>query len=100
MGGTTLLMELAHRFGVQNFVFASSSSVYGGSKSTFFSEEESVDFPVSPYAATKKACELLAYTYHHLYKLNLGKGDGTSLNEFISIVEKHTQNKAVIRQLP
>merc|ERR1712086_1034889 len=69
--GTTLLMELAHRFGVQNFVFASSSSVYGGSKSTFFSEEESVDFPVSPYAATKKACELLAYTYHHLYGLHV-----------------------------
>merc|ERR1712194_66831 len=69
--GTTHLMELANRFGVQNFVFASSSSVYGGSKSTFFSEKESVDFPVSPYAATKKACELLAYTYHHLYKLNV-----------------------------
>jgi len=167
--GTTLLMELAHKFGVKNFVFASSSSVYGGSKSTYFSEEENVDNPVSPYAATKKACELLAYTYHHLYKLNvsglrfftvygprgrpdmapfkfidrisrgvemqkfgdgtssrdytyigdivdgvvrsidraysyqvfnIGKGDGTSLNEFISIVEKHTEKKAVIRQLP
>merc|ERR1719203_1198467 len=61
--GTTLLMELAHRFCVQNFVFASSSSVYGGSKSAFFSEEDSVDTPVSPYAATKKACELLAFTY-------------------------------------
>jgi UDP-glucuronate 4-epimerase len=69
--GTTLLMELSHRFGVKNFVFASSSSVYGGSKSTFFSEDELVDNPVSPYAATKKACELLAYTYHHLYKLNV-----------------------------
>jgi UDP-glucuronate 4-epimerase len=49
--GTTHLMELSHRFGVQNFVFASSSSVYGGSKSTLFSEDESVDNPVSPYAA-------------------------------------------------
>ncbi|MBV5333523.1 NAD-dependent epimerase/dehydratase family protein, partial [bacterium] len=56
---------------VENFVFASSSSVYGGSKSTFFSEDECVDNPVSPYAATKKACELLAYTYHHLYRLNV-----------------------------
>jgi UDP-glucuronate 4-epimerase len=46
--GTTHLMELAHKYGVQNFVFASSSSVYGGSKSTFFSEEENVDNPVSP----------------------------------------------------
>jgi len=69
--GTTRLMELSHKYGVENFVFASSSSVYGGSKSTFFSEDEAVDFPVSPYAASKKACELLAYTYHHLYKLNV-----------------------------
>jgi len=69
--GTTHLLELSHRFGVKNFVFASSSSVYGGSKSTFFSETEAVDNPVSPYAASKKACELLAYTYHHLYQLNI-----------------------------
>jgi UDP-glucuronate 4-epimerase len=69
--GTTHLMELSAKFGVKNFVFASSSSVYGGSKSTFFSEEDAVDQPVSPYAATKKACELLAYTYHHLYNLNV-----------------------------
>lgn len=69
--GTTHLMELSAKHGIKNFVFASSSSVYGGSKSTFFSEEENVDNPVSPYAASKKACELLAYTYHHLYKLNI-----------------------------
>ena len=69
--GTTRLMELSAKYGIQNFVFASSSSVYGGSKSTLFSEEEVVDNPVSPYAASKKACELLAYTYHHLYKLNV-----------------------------
>jgi UDP-glucuronate 4-epimerase len=161
--GTTLLMELSHKYGVKNFVFASSSSVYGGSKSTFFSEDEVVDQPVSPYAATKKACELLAYTYHHLYNLNvsglrfftvygprgrpdmapfkfidrvsrgvqiqqfgdgsssrdytyisdivdgvvravdrpypyqifnLGKGEGTSLGEFIELVEKYTGKKA------
>merc|ERR1719394_677720 len=69
--GTTHLMELSHKYGVENFVFASSSSVYGGSKSTFFSEDEVVDHPVSPYAASKKTCELLAYTYHHLYKLKV-----------------------------
>ena len=69
--GTTRLLELSHKFAVKNFVFASSSSVYGGSKSTYFSEEKSVDNPVSPYAASKKACELLAYTYHHLYNLNV-----------------------------
>ena len=167
--GTTLLMELSAKYGGRNFVFASSSSVYGGSKSTYFSEDENVDNPVSPYAATKKACELLAYTYHHLYNLNvsalrfftvygprgrpdmapyqfvdkisrgaeiqkfgdgsssrdytyisdivdgvvrsidraypyqvfnLGKGDGTSLNEFIGIVEKHTGMTAKVKQLP
>jgi len=69
--GTTRLLEFAHQFGIKNFVFASSSSVYGGSTSTYFSENESVDNPVSPYAASKKACELLAYTYHHLYNLNV-----------------------------
>lgn len=69
--GTTQLMELSAKYGVQNFCFASSSSVYGGSKSTYFSEDEAVDHPVSPYAASKKSCELLAYTYHHLYQLNV-----------------------------
>lgn len=167
--GTTRLMEISARNGVQNFVFASSSSVYGGSKSTFFSEDEVVDNPVSPYAASKKACELLAYTYHHLYKLNvtglrfftvygprgrpdmapfkfidrvsrgatlqqfgdgsssrdytyiddivdgvvravdrpypyqifnLGKGSGTSLNEFIDLVQKHVGKSANIQVLP
>mmetsp|Transcript_11700 Transcript_11700/g.17980 ORF Transcript_11700/g.17980 Transcript_11700/m.17980 type:complete len:402 (+) Transcript_11700:152-1357(+) len=166
---TTRLMELSNRYGIQNFVFASSSSVYGGSKSTFFSEDEAVDHPVSPYAASKKACELLSYTYHHLYKLNvtglrfftvygprgrpdmapfkfidrvsrgveiqqfgdgsssrdytyiddivdgiirsidrphkyeifnLGKGSGTSLKEFIDLVQKHTGKKANIKVMP
>ena len=167
--GTTQLMELSAKYGIQNFVFASSSSVYGGSSSTFFSEEEVVDNPVSPYAASKKACELLAYTYHHLYKLNisalrfftvygprgrpdmapfkfidrvsrgleiqqfgdgsssrdytyiddivdgivrsidrpygyqvfnLGKGSGTSLKDFIALVQKYTKRKAMIKVLP
>lgn len=167
--GTTHLMELSHKFGVKNFVFASSSSVYGGSKNTFFSEDENVDNPVSPYAASKKACELLAYTYHHLYQLNvtglrfftvygprgrpdmapfkfidrvsrgmemqqfgdgsssrdytyiedivdgvvraidrpysyqvfnIGKGSGTSLKQFISLVEKHVGKKAIIKVMP
>jgi UDP-glucuronate 4-epimerase len=167
--GTTRLMELSAQYGVQNFVFASSSSVYGGSKSTYFSEDELVDNPVSPYAATKKACELLAYAYHHLYNLNvsalrfftvygprgrpdmapfkfidrvsrgleiqqfgdgsssrdytyiddivdgivraidrpypyqifnLGKGDGTSLKEFIDLVQKHTGCDAKVKIMP
>jgi UDP-glucuronate 4-epimerase len=51
------------------FVFASSSSVYGDRPTVPFRESDSVDHPVSPYAATKKACELIAHTYHHLYQL-------------------------------
>ena len=66
------LLELVREHGhIANFVYASSSSVYGGSKKTLFSETDIVDSPVSQYAATKKMCELLAHTYHHLYKLNV-----------------------------
>jgi len=167
--GTTTLLDAAAKFKIKNFVFASSSSVYGGSKSTFFSEEEVVDHPVSPYAATKKACELLGHTYSHLYNLpvtglrfftvygergrpdmapfkfidritrgeqmlqfgdgsssrdytyisdivdgvlrsidrpykyqvfNLGKGSGTTLADFIGIVEKYVGKKANKKILP
>ena len=65
--GTTHLMELSHRFGVKNFVFASSSSVYGGSKSALFSEEESVDNPVSPYAAVSLDISLRLKYLCHLF---------------------------------
>jgi UDP-glucuronate 4-epimerase len=167
--GTTSLLELSAKYHVQNFVFASSSSVYGGSHSSYFSEDEAVDNPVSPYAATKKACELLAYTYQHLYQINvtalrfftvygprgrpdmapyqfidkisrgetiqqfgdgsssrdytyiddivdgvvraidrpypyqifnIGKGSGTSLKEFIGLVETYTGQTATIKVLP
>lgn len=67
--GTLNLLELARLFKVKNFVMASSSSVYGNSTKVPFSERDNVDNPISPYAASKKAAELLAYTYHHLYKL-------------------------------
>jgi UDP-glucuronate 4-epimerase len=65
--GTTRLLEAARSAPVKNFVFASSSSVYGVSNRVPFSEEDPADFPISPYAATKRAGELLCYTYHHLY---------------------------------
>lgn len=51
------------------FVYASSSSVYGDRDNAPFRETDPVDLPVSPYAATKKACELLAHTFHHIYQL-------------------------------
>jgi UDP-glucuronate 4-epimerase len=67
--GTTRLLEAARSAEVKNFVFASSSSVYGVANRTPFLEEDPADFPISPYAATKRAGELLCYTYHHLYGL-------------------------------
>jgi UDP-glucuronate 4-epimerase len=166
---TVNLLQFSQKHGVRNIVFASSSSVYGGSKSTFFDETENVNRPISPYAATKKAGELLLYTYHHLYGLNttalrfftvygprgrpdmapfkfidsvskgeaiqqfgdgsssrdytyvediakgvllaldrtypyeifnLGKGDGTKLSEFITLVERYVGKKANIEYLP
>jgi len=71
VAGTTLLLEAARRHGVGRFVFASSSSVYGNNRKVPFSESDNVDFPISPYAATKKAGELLCHTYHHLYGLSV-----------------------------
>jgi len=67
--GLVNLLELARRHSVQKFVFASSSSVYGNNKKVPFSESDPVNEPISPYAATKRAGELLCRTYHHLYGL-------------------------------
>lgn len=167
--GTTRLLEVSRQHKVRNFVYASSSSVYGGSRSALFSEFDRVDAPISPYAASKKSCELMAATYSHLYGLpttglrlftvygprgrpdmapyqfidrimrgeairqfgdgtssrdytyiddivdgairaldrpyqneviNLGKGSGTSLKDFIRTIERHTGKAANITQLP
>jgi len=68
--GTTRLLDLARKHTIANFVYASSSSVYGSSSNDILSEKDVVEKPVSPYAASKKACELFAYTFHHLYGLN------------------------------
>jgi UDP-glucuronate 4-epimerase len=71
--GTLNLLELScSKNGFDNFVLASSSSVYGNSRDIPFREDDSAtDFPISPYAATKKACEVLAHSYHHLHGLNV-----------------------------
>ncbi len=63
------LLELAKRFPVERFVYASSSSVYGGLTELPFSEDQRVDTPISLYAATKRANELMAHTYTHLFGL-------------------------------
>lgn len=68
--GTLNLLEMAKKYKIKNFVYASSSSVYGNNTKQPFSETDSVDTPISPYAATKKATELLAHVYSHIYGLN------------------------------
>jgi UDP-glucuronate 4-epimerase len=64
------VIECARHFGVKQFLYASSSSVYGGNKKVPFSVTDRVDSPVSLYAATKKSNELVARTYRHLYGIN------------------------------
>ncbi len=67
--GTLRLLEAARRHGPVNFVFASSSSVYGINEKVPFAEDDPVDLPISPYATTKRAGELLCFNYSHLYGL-------------------------------
>jgi UDP-glucuronate 4-epimerase len=68
--GTLNLLEMSRKYKIKNFVYASSSSVYGANKKVPFSETDRVDNPVSTYAATKKATELLAHMYSHTLGLN------------------------------
>ncbi len=63
------LIEISKRFAVDEFIYASSSSVYGSNKNLPFDESEQVDNPISLYAATKKSNELIAHTYSHLFGL-------------------------------
>src|SRR6185503_4073153 len=65
--GTMNLLELARAKGIKQFVFGSSSSVYGINAKVPFSEDDPIRQPISPYAATKAAGELLCHTYTHLY---------------------------------
>jgi UDP-glucuronate 4-epimerase len=69
VNGTTNLLELAREFDVKQFVFGSSSSVYGINSKVPFSEDDAIFQPISPYAATKAAGELLCHTYTHLYDI-------------------------------
>jgi len=67
--GTTNLLSLSVKYDVKNFVYASSSSVYGANAKVPFSESDPTEQPVSPYAATKKATELLAHTFSSVHGL-------------------------------
>jgi UDP-glucuronate 4-epimerase len=69
--GTINLLELCREFGVKRFFLASSSSVYGNNKKIPFHEDDAVENPISPYAATKRAAELFCANYHELYDMEV-----------------------------
>ncbi|TNE49428.1 MAG: NAD-dependent epimerase/dehydratase family protein [Bacteroidetes bacterium] len=71
VNGTLQLLEAMRKAGVPRLLFASSSSVYGNQEKTPFSETDDVSHPISPYASTKRTGELMCYTYHHLYGLEV-----------------------------
>lgn len=69
--GTMNLWELCKEFNISKFISASSSSVYGNNEKIPFAETDNVDHPISPYAATKKSCEVLGHVYHNLYHIDI-----------------------------
>ena len=69
--GTMNLWEICKKFKINKFINASSSSVYGNNEKIPFAENDNVDKPISPYAATKKCTEILGHVYHHLYKIDM-----------------------------
>lgn len=71
VSGTSQVLEAMRRHGVRRLALASSSSVYGNNTKVPFSEEDPVDYPISPYASTKRACELIAHTYCHLFDFEI-----------------------------
>ena len=69
--GTAQILEMARDYSIENFIFASSSSVYGDRIETPFKESDSVDQPASPYAATKSAGELLCNSFNQIFGINI-----------------------------
>ena len=69
--GTQNILEIMKKYNVKRLVMASSSSVYGNTKEVPFNEEMAVDYAISPYAATKKANEVMTHVYHKLYNMNV-----------------------------
>jgi UDP-glucuronate 4-epimerase len=70
INGTLNMLELAKALGIKKFLLASSSSIYGDNEKIPFSEHDFVDKPISPYAASKKAAELLCHNYYHLHQIS------------------------------
>ncbi len=71
VAGTLQLLQGCRAYGVKRLAFASSSSVYGNNRKVPFAESDPVDQPISPYAATKRAGELICFNEHHLYGLSV-----------------------------
>ena len=71
VNGTENIFKVAKESGIKKVIYASSSSIYGSREQVPFSESDNVDQPISPYGMTKKINEVMAYTYHHLYKLDM-----------------------------
>jgi UDP-glucuronate 4-epimerase len=69
--GTLNILETMKKFNVKKMIYASSSSVYGNNVKVPFSETDDVNNPISPYAASKKAAELICHTFHHLYNFDI-----------------------------
>lgn len=69
--GSQIILEAMKKYDVKNIVFASSSSVYGNTKTVPFKETDIVDYAISPYAATKKANEVMTHVYHKLFHFNV-----------------------------
>jgi UDP-glucuronate 4-epimerase len=69
--GTINILECCRKYNIGKLIFASSSSIYGGNKKIPFSEDDIVDRPISPYAATKKAGELICYTYSYQFNISI-----------------------------
>jgi UDP-glucuronate 4-epimerase len=97
--GTVNILECAKNAGIRNLVLASSSSVYGNNKKVPFSETDCVDFAISPYAATKKANEVMAHVYHAVFGLNIimlrfftvygpRQRPDLAINKFVRLIEQ------------
>ncbi|MGI9012883.1 MAG: GDP-mannose 4,6-dehydratase [Phycisphaerales bacterium] len=71
INGLVALLDAARAVACRKIIFASSSSVYGNNRKVPFAEDDAVDHPISPYAATKRAGELLCYTYAHLFEMQI-----------------------------
>jgi len=71
VNGTISVMDAARATGVENFLLASTSSIYGATESVPFTEDQSTDYPLAPYPASKKAAEVMAHAYHNMFGLNI-----------------------------